>query len=247
VDEVISEDVLRLATALDAAINVAAKIEVWRNLTPTEEATEIAQHGFSNLRVSVLWPDTITDGDFELPGYFLCCAVAGLVSGVVPHQGLTRVSLSGFTAVSQSTQHFRRTQLDILAEAGVWVVTQDLQTSAVYSRHAITTAPYASLTEREEVLVRNPDDTSYFFLDLLKPYVGQTNITDDTLANLRVQLESGIAILRNRNRTATLGGQIIDCTIESIEQSTVLLDQVIIVMDPEYPIPLNNPKLYLVI
>jgi hypothetical protein len=248
VDEVISEDTLRLRTGLDAAINVAAKIEVWRNLTPTEEAEAIAAgHGFSNLRVSVLWPDTVVDGDYTLEGYFLCAAVAGLVSGVVPQQGLTRVSIAGFTSAARSTSHFRKAQLDTLAAAGVWVVTQDLQTSAVYSRHAITTAPYSQLTSREEVLVRNPDDTSYFFLDLLKPYVGQTNVTPETLANLRVQLEGGIAVLRNRNRVPSLGGQIVDCEITSIAQSTILLDHVVIVLTPQYPIPLNNPELYLVI
>lgn len=247
VDEVISEDSLRLRAGLDAAINVAAKIEVWRTLTPTAEAAEIAQHGFSNLRVSCIWPDTIVDGDYVLPGYYVCCALAGLASGVVPQQGLTNVALSGFSSVPQSTRHFRATQLDVLAAAGIWIVTQNTQTGEIYSRHAITTAAYDQLTSREEVLVRNPDDTSYFFLDLLRPYVGRTNITPETIDNLHAQLQSGIAVLRGRNLVATLGGQIIDCQITSIAQNPLLLDHLTIVLRPQYPIPLNNPELYLVI
>jgi len=247
VDAVINEDTLRLRSGLDAAVNVAAKIEVWRNLTPTAEATELATHGFSNLRVSLFWPDTIEDGDYVLPGYFVCCAFAGLQSGVVPQQGLTNVAINGFSSVTRSTRHFRSTQLDILAASGINVVTQDRQTGAIFSRHAITTAPYDQLYSREEVLVRNPDDTSYYFLDLLRPLVGKTNITPQAINSLRVQLESGIAVLRTRNFVATLGGQVTDCTVESIAQSTVLLDHLVIVLVPTYPIPLNNPELYLVI
>lgn len=247
VDEVINEDTLRLTSGLTAAVNVAAKIEVWRNLTPTAEATELATHGFSNLRVSLFWPDTIKDGDYTLPGYFVCCAFAGLQSGVVPQQGLTNVAIAGFSSVPQSTRHFRSTQLDILAAAGINVVTQNLQSGEIFSRHAITTAPYDQLYSREEVLVRNPDDTSYFFLDQLRPLVGKTNITPQMIDALRVQLESGIAVLRTRNFVNSLGGQLVDCTIDSIEQSTVLLDHLVIVLTPTYPIPLNNPELYLVI
>ena len=86
-----------------------------------------------------------------------------------------------------------------------------------------------------------------FFLDLLRLYVGRTNITPETIDNLHAQLQSGIAVLRGRNLVATLGGQIIDCQITSIAQNPLLLDHLTIVLRPQYPIPLNNPELYLVI
>ena len=164
----------------------------------------------------------------------------------MPQQGLTNISISGFSAVTQSTRHFRDTQLDTLAGAGIWIVTQNSQTGAVYSRHAITTAPYDQLTSREESLVRNPDDTSYVFLDAMRPFVGQTNVTADTLANLKVQLESVIAVLQNRNRVPLLGGQIESATISALYQDPIQLDHVVAVINPVYPIPLNNPELYLV-
>lgn len=59
VDEVISEDELRLLVGPDAGTSTPAKIEVWRNLNSTQEAAEIGANAgaWGSRRVRAVWPD----------------------------------------------------------------------------------------------------------------------------------------------------------------------------------------------
>jgi hypothetical protein len=99
-----------------------------------------------------VWPDTLTADDQTFDGFYLCAALAGLASGVVPQQGLTNMAIEGFQAVDRTTKLFSRTDLDIMAGSGVWIVTQDVHSGAVFSRHALTSGPYKDINQREEVI-----------------------------------------------------------------------------------------------
>lgn len=248
VDAVLNEDSLRLvAPGHTAAVNVAQKLEVHRNLTSTEQATEIGTTlGFSNRRVMAVWPDTVGAGGLTFAGYHLCAALAGLVSGVVPHQGLTNVTISGFDDITRTTDLFNRTQLNIMAGNGVWIVTQDLETGAVFNRHAVTTGDPDDLNKREEMITRNLDNISFFFLDRFSPYIGVSNVTDSLIAILRSELAAGIQELRGRNFTRTLGGQLIDGVIVEIRAHATLKDRVLARVNLTLPVALNNLELHIV-
>jgi hypothetical protein len=50
-------------------------------------------------------------------GYHLCAALAGLRSGVLPHQPLTNLEIVGFSDVPRTTSKFNKPQLDAMAVA----------------------------------------------------------------------------------------------------------------------------------
>ena len=120
------------SAAISEPVDEGIKVEIWHNRNKNEVATAVATAGgaHSNRRVRAVWPDVV-DGN---PGYFLCAALAGYVSGVSPHQGLTNAGITGFSDLSRSVDFFNASHLDTLANSGVWVVTQD-RDGNVLSRH----------------------------------------------------------------------------------------------------------------
>lgn len=248
VDTVISEDSLRLLTGPSAAINVPSKFEVWRNLTKDQIATAYGaiSASFANRRVKHIWPDWISSAGTQMEGFYACAALSGLRSGSAPHQGLTNVEITGFDDVSRTTEFFGGSQLNIMAEAGTWIVTQSPE-GTVYSRHQLTTGDYDDINEREDSVTSNVDSVSYYFLRLFEPYIGRANVTPDFVTFLESQLQAGIETLK-ASITETLGGQLLDNTeIIEIRQHTVLRDRVVAQVDLDLPYPFNNFELHLVI
>jgi hypothetical protein len=247
VDSVLSEDSLLLFSGHDAAVNVAQKIEIWHTLDDNELSEAIAQQGgtFSNRRVCGVWPDQVGEAGLLQEGYFLCAALAGLVSGVVPHQGLTNVEVKGFDDYSRSFQLFNSTQLDRMAEAGVWIVTED-RDGTPHTRHALTT-DNTDLNRREEMIRRNVDSMSYLFLRRLKPFIGRSNVTPSLLRRLNYEITTIIEFLANNETTEELGPQLISGTIRILQQHPLLADRVEVVLDLVVPAPLNNLELHLVV
>jgi hypothetical protein len=248
VDAVLNEDTLRLVSGPDAEISVAEKIEVWHTRTATEKATAVATTaGFSSRRVMAVWPDEVGSGAYLFPGYHLCAALAGLASGVNPHQPLTRVELAGFDNVDRTIKTFNRTQLDIMAGGGTWIVTKDLKSGAICTRQALTTASYDDINAREEMVTRNLDNVSYYFLDLFSPFIGISNVTPSTVEEVRAAAQAGIMELSSHNYVRRLGTQIISGTITDCRAHAVLRDRIQLSIGVVLPYSLNNLELHLVV
>ena len=247
VEEVQAEDQLRLKTGPSAPQSVPAKIELWRNLNASQEVTAIgAQAGaYGNRRIRAVWPDTIDAAGTTMPGYFLCGALAALSSSVLPQQGLTNLSLSGFTAVP-STTRFKKSQLDTLAEAGVWIVTQN-QNGVIYTRHALTTGDYNDINAREESVVRNVDSIAYRFKDYFAPFIGVTNVTPSMRDIILGGAKKLIRILQTERVTPQLGGQLIDATIDRFFISEIFKDRYVVYITLQIPYALNNVEIHLVV
>ncbi len=249
VDDVISENTLRLFTGHNVAVSVPQKIEIWRNLNKTDRATEISLRAgaYASRRVRAVWPDVVYTAGEEQEGYHLCAALAGLASGVVSHQGMTNLEVTGFDDISRTTDLFSRTQLNIMAGAGAWIVTQDPNTGRVYSRHAVTTGSTDDVNEREEMIVRNVDAISYLFQDRFSPFIGISNVTPSFLEIVRAETESLIRFLTGNNFVQRLGSQLIDGTITDLRQHTLLRDRVVLAVELEVPVAANNIECHLVI
>ncbi len=242
VESIVNESVLVIASGPDAPTSVGAKIEIWRNLTAGEKATAIGQvaGAFACRRMSAVWPDRIGSAGLTVEGYHLCAGIAGLASGVVPQQGMTRLSLSGFDDVSRTTKLFTRTQLNTMAGSGVYIVTRD-SAGNIFARHSLTTAASdQDLNTAEEMVTRNFDDQSYFWRDRFEPYIGISNNTPSMLDIIEAELLSGIQELRQRYYVPRLGGQVIDAQIAELRRSPIFLDQMVAELDETIPYPLNN-------
>lgn len=245
---VLSSTTLRLRTGPAEATPVASKLEIWRNNTKDEQAADLVlrQGSFANRRIFNIWPDTIGTGGVDVPGYFLGAAVAGAVSGIPPQQGLTNLQIIGFDDASRTTEYFTDAQLDTIAGGGGFIVTQS-ELGMIYCRHELSTDP-TDLNTRELMRAKVVDSASYTFLSLLAPYVGQANISPYMLAQMRTVVLSGIDFLSQQIPSAELGPIMISAEIAELRQHPTLRDRIIVRLSPtEFPFPLNNPDLTLVI
>lgn len=247
VDEVLSESSLRLYSGADTAITTPQRVEIWHNMNRNEMADDIAERAgaLSNRRVCAVWPDQVGSAGTLQPGYFLAAALAGLASSVVPHQGLTNVEVAGFDDYTRSYKMFNETQLNRMAEAGVWIVTED-RDGTPYNRHALTT-DNLDLNRREEMIRRNVDSISYLFLRRLRPYIGRTNATPLMVDFLRSRVSETIDFLKTNGYTQELGSQLIDGSIRVLRVHPLLKDRIEVVLDLVVPAPLNNIELHLVV
>ena len=247
VDKVLSESTLLLYTGGDMAVTVAQRVEIYHNRTRTEIANDIAHQAgsLSNRRVCAVWPDQVGEAGTVQPGYYLSAALAGLVSGVVPHQPLTNVEVAGFDDYSRSYKYFNETQLNRLAEAGTWIVTED-KDGTPFTRHGLTT-DNLDLNRREEMIRRNVDSMSYLFLRRLRPFIGRTNAQDGMVRRLRYEIKTLILFLSTNGYTDELGSQLISGTIRTLQIHPLLKDRIEIVLDLVVPAPLNNIELHLVV
>lgn len=248
VDQVLSETRLKTTTAPSTPISVASKVEIWRNQTPADVVEWVGDQatGLDNRRITLLFPGKAPSGGVMVEGYHLAAAVAGLRSGVPPHQGLTRVELVGFDNMDRVTNRFSKTQLDTLSDSGVWIVSQDLSGDSIYTRHAITTN-LSGLNEQEEMITRNLDSISYFMFNKLNRYIGRANVTESTTNVLRTQLEGAISFLQSSSQTELLGGQLIDGDIVTLRPHTIFRDRYVIRLDLQLPFPANNIDLTVVV
>jgi hypothetical protein len=192
-----------------------------------------------------VWPDRIEAGGTVMEGYFLCCALAALSSSVLPQQGLTNLSLSGFSSVPNS-KRFNKAQLDTMAESGVWIVTQN-PNGVIYTRHALTSGDYNDINAREESVVRNVDSISYRFKDYFAPFIGVTNVTPSMRDIILGGVNKLIRTLQTERTTPQLGGQLINATVERFFISEIFKDRYIVYLSLEVPYALNNIEIHLVV
>lgn len=249
IDVVQSEDQLRLLSGPDGPVSVGAKIEVWRNLPAVEEAQELAltSGSFGNRRIMSVWPDQIESAGTLMEGYHLCAALAGLRSGVLPHQGMTNLQITGFSNANRTVKKFSSADLDVMAIAGTWIVTQDLNSGDLYSRHALTTGDYNDINQREESVTSNVDSISFRFKDTFAPFIGISNAVDSVLNQIRVDSQALIDSLKSANFTQKLGGQLVNGTLVEVRVHSTLLDHVVVTVNLVVPYAINNIDIQLVI
>jgi len=255
VDRVLSQGSLVLLNGYTDPIGVAQKMEIWRNLTKNEIVEDLIgqAQSFADRRIVATWPDIVGTGGNSQDGMFLACAVAGRMSGVVPHQGLTNVEITGFDDLASRTiDFFTSAQLDQLSAGGVWVCTET-PSGTPYTRHAVTTDTL-DLKHREEMARRNVDSISRFFRNTLQKYIGRTNVTPAMIGALRYDLMQQIKYLKRANYTNNLGPQLIDAVIatdangvELLRQHPLAADRVEIVLNLTVPMAANNIELHLVV
>ena len=248
VDSVLNQDTLRLVSGPSAAISTARKIEIWRVLTAADLASEVARQAgvWGNKWVRCVWPDRISGSGVTMEGFHLCAALASLSSGILPHQDLTRLEIAGFDDVSRTTQLFNRSQLDTMAGAGVFIVTQGPD-GRVFTRHALTTGDPADANARSEMVVRNASAISYYLFELLDPYIGQSNITNSLIGDLYTTLDNGLSQLASQIPTRRLGPQLVSYEITELRPHLVLVNRLVVTLTLRLPYTLDNLEVHMVI
>jgi hypothetical protein len=143
IDEVINETTIAPQGFSSFANGGTISYHIIRNLTRRQRAEEVAAKSrvFGSNRVWHVQPDLVgvnVLGSVKfLPGYYLCAAVGGLVSGFPVQQGFTNISVAGIEDLQNSNFYFRAEELDLMAQGGTCLFVQETQDGAPYCRHAI--------------------------------------------------------------------------------------------------------------
>jgi len=239
---VISEEYLRLVSGPSLPVSVASRFEAWKDNTADDMAQQVIDlsGSFGSKRARVVIPDKIGEGGTFMNGMFACCALAGLRSGVWPHQGLTNVQVLGFDDCSRVTSLFGGRQLNDMAAAGVWIITED-NAGLIYTRHQLTT-DMTDLNSREDSMVSNIDALSYYYLRFFRGarYIGRHNITPGLIAQLRTDFASAASAVINATVSLTIGPQMLSATLTRLERHPTLLDRMIAQVNVDLPEPFNN-------
>lgn len=222
------------------------KFRLQHNHTADEQIAKLATSGanYDNRRVRVVFPDTAKTAGLVKQGYYVAAALAGLRSGVVPHQGLTNTPLLGFDDFDKTVNQFNQTQLDTLASKGFWLVTQDAVGSTAYTRHQLT-SDESNLNFSEDSVTANVDSISYGLQAALSPFIGSYNVNPGTLYLVRASIVSQLDFRMTNTFTQRAGNQLLGYEIKRLEQSTTFKDKIMVSIGLTLPYPNNFTDLTL--
>jgi hypothetical protein len=252
VDTVRTNTTLTLTKALAAPINVSTKVQVIRNYTKSERAYNISRVGgdFNNRRVRCVFPDTYKHAGVTKQGYFAAAGLAGLRSGVVPHQGLTNSEFLGADDLSKVVLEFTQDDLNTMAEQGIWLLTQEVVGSTPYVRHQLTTDE-SSLNTSEDSITTNVDNISYALRKTLAPFIGRFNVNTENIALVRAAIVGELTYRATSTFTARAGNQLLSFTpqddIIRIERNSTYKDRMDVEVRLNVPYPLNYINLKLIV
>lgn len=171
-----------------------------------------------------------------LPGYYACCAIAGMVQSYPPQIGLTNSAITGFTRVLYTNNYFSPSQLNRIAGAGTLILIQENTTSAVTVRHQLTTNS-AGVKVAELSITKDLDYMAKMARINFRPYFGKYNITEDLYNMLNDQAQKIIA------RWLRDGNALTGTTFQGFKQDPERIDYVYACFDINIPVPLNGIRL----
>ena len=245
--EIRSQTTLVLSASVGVAFT-SAKVQVRRNYTVDEQVANLAAAagGFNNRRVRSVFPDTFKAGSQTKEGFYLAASLAGLRSGVVPHQGLTNIQLLGPTELSRVVNELSEEQLNTLAEAGVWIVTQSALGATPYTRHQLTTDE-SGLNFSEDSVTTNVDHISYALQAKIAPFIGLYNVNPGTILQIRSAIDAELSYRMTSTFTARAGNQLNGFTITKVEQNATFKDRIDVEIVLQVPAPINVIKINLTV
>ncbi len=251
IDTVVSNQQVTLTSGSVSAQILAVDFYVSRTLTKTQQAQAVAatSEQFNDKRVWHVQPDYVgvtVDGVIKkLPGYYLCCGLAGMGAGFPVQQGFTNIGVAGISDLYNSNYYFSRTDLNAMAEKGTLLFVQATQKGIPYVRHELTT-DISVLEYREVLVVKNWDFLSYYYHDKLSPFIGSWNITSDTMNIIRQTIVASSELLITK-KLPKIGPPLLGYTINSIAQDANNKDNLNVNLQIQVVYPLNYLNLYLVI
>lgn len=217
--------------------------------TQTAQAIKAKSEVFGSNRVWHIQPDIVgvsVGGVTKyLPGYYLCCAVAGMGAGFPVQQGFTNIGAAGIADIKHSNFYFTRADLNTMAEGGTCLFVQETELGIPYCRHELTT-DVTVLEYREMMVVKTWDFLSYFYYDKLKGFIGKYNIVPETINIIRQTIIAASELVKSK-KLPKLGAPLVEYKITKIEQNAYNKDNLDVNLEIKIPYPLNYLNLHLII
>jgi hypothetical protein len=211
----------------------------------SDQATTYAAigQGYNNRRVFMVVPDEVVapvDGvSTELPGYYLCAGIAGMVGEYPPQQPFSNTPLTGYTTVNHSYPYFTDSQLNEIAGGGGYIIFQPSGSTALVCRHQLAT-DVSTLTKRELSITKALDFAAKFYRLSVRSFVGRYNITGETLDFLSMIVHAASEYLVEQQ--VLLGADPGKPTVSTSEPDRISID-----IDVTVGIPGNKVTITLVV
>lgn len=242
IKSIISQTQLTLNQNFGSPQPVASLFSIIRIPSTDELANLYAYYAtsYANRRVVNVVPDNFTyDTTENVPGYYAAALIAGLRAALLPHQPITNVNITPITAVPNQ---FSEDQLDVIANGGNLILTQDYTGAPVYIRHQLTTDT-SDVKHREITFTENLDDISYSIYDIVKPFIGKYNIHQGVLNQIEANIIGYLHTLMSSTDTAA-GPQIISYSDLTLSSNA---DKVIISLTLGLPYPFNYAEITIIV
>lgn len=213
-----------------------------------EQAEQIAIYAdsFAERRISLVWPDLfyyddpVTGVDSILEGFYIGCCVAGMVSAYEPQQGFTNLPFTGPKTLIHSNSYFDDdlpgSQLDHMADGGVYIVVQDAPGALPYCRHQLTTN-MATVKEQELQTTRCLDYSAKKYRAGIHDDIGIHNVTPGYISMMIGTLNKISENLLDRGTLTMAQPQIPTISAGG--------DKVEVIIKTDVPTPLNGIDLIL--
>lgn len=189
--EVLSATELVIADGLNAAISPpGVPVEIWKPDTPenTIDYLIAAAAELSSFRAVLVWCEGGYRGTIPVPSRYIASEIAGLRSATAPQIGITQVELRTVTSAAPMYIRYTQEQLDTVAAAGVFVVTQEEQAGPVFIRHQLSTETAAGILAWEDSVGMNHDFLAFGHKSIIAKYRTRRNRTEDTRRELEDDL-----------------------------------------------------------
>lgn len=254
VAQVRTETTLSLVEELSAAITTPTRVKIQRNYTGNEIAQSWAEatQAANSRRVKYVFPSQFKWLGEAIPSYYMAALLAGIKSAILPHQGMTNMTLtSGIDqtdGVWQTYATLSPEDLDIIAGSGTFIVAQKYINDTPYVRHQLTTAYDEGATYREDSVTSNVDHISYAIHERLKPFIGRYNLNPDTMHLANAELEAELRYrMSGDNSSITAGNQLLGYTVTQFTRDTILRDKATAKIVADVPTPWNTARITFVV
>ena len=246
VDAVISDTELGLVSGPASPVNPAARFEVWKADNAANQVSYVKQvsAAIGNRRVANIWADqgtALVDGAITvIPSMFIAAEIAGLRCALYPQQSLTNTEIATITAAANMYLKYSAADLDEVAAAGTFVVTQDIDGGAVYVRHQITTKTDKGSLYYEDSVGVNLDAISFEVKDILQGYIGKRNANSQTINEINKKLTLLLDKQVLTSPSVDVGPALISYNDLSVALDATLKDKINVLADLEMRLPLNT-------
>lgn len=229
-----------------APISPAVPFQLWRADTASSQKDYVIarSEAIDSRRCSNIWVDKgtrlINGVTTVIPNRFVAAEIAGLRCAILPQQGLTNTEVNSITDATLMFIRYTQDELDEIAAAGTFIVTQNAESSTIHIRHQITTeVDHGSLYYEDSVGV-NLDDISFKVKDALTGFIGKKNVNAKTLNEMELAV---LTILNSSTTTpanASYGPALNGYEDLLIAVHPTLKDRITVYAKLLIPLPLNN-------
>lgn len=236
-------------TGPEQAATGAVAFSVTRALDKASQVTELAAtpQGFNDRRVTLVWPDVCTIGtDTAEPGYYLACAVGGMIAALPSHRPTTKIGIAGIDEIANSNNYFDDDQINALIDAGYYMFEQETPEAAPFTSQQYTTVG-VSADPRDRYLsaVRNFDFVTGRFQTVVDEFPGEWNVIDDLFGAVEDSITAEARLLIADKRPQ-IGSPLLRITELRVEPSATLSDKVEAWAKVQLPTVLDQLDLHLI-